>query len=282
MTLFFLRLFLFFSLSFFLPACFFPGFWGKEAPAVGVVSITGAILDSQEVLEELKNFVSNKRVRAIIVRLESPGGAVGASQEIYEAILKVREEKPVVASMGGLAASGAFYIASACSAVVANPGTLTGSIGVIVQLFDLSELLRWARIKVEVIKTGEFKDAGAFHRPLTPRETRYFQDLADRVLAQFVRDIARGRGGKVNEKKLWQIADGRVFTGEEALKLGLVDELGGWEKAVEVARSLAGLKEEPEIVRSRKKWWSRFLEERSLEERAVAQLMNPLWVIFIP
>lgn len=259
-------------------------FGKEERGAIGVVTITGPILESESVLEQLRRYEKDDRVRAILLRIESPGGAVGPSQEIYSAVMRIREIKPVVASLGGMAASGAFYIASACSEVVANPGTLTGSIGVIIQLLDLSDLLKWAKVKIEVIKTGDYKDAGGFHRPLTPKENMYFEGLARQVLAQFVRDVARGRGGKITEKKLWSLADGRVFTGEEAKALGLVDELGGWDTAVEVTRKLAGIQGEPEIIRPRRKFWERFLfeEKKGFPGNELPHLINPLWAIYIP
>lgn len=255
----------------------------KGSGAIGLIRLSGPILSAEETLEELSRYARDDQIRAIILRLESPGGRVGASQEIYEAILKLREKKPVVASLGGIATSGAFYIAAACSSIVANPGTLTGSIGVIIQLLDLSDLLHWARIRVEVIKTGEFKDAGSFHRSLTARESQYFHGLAQKVLSQFIRDIGRGRRGKITEKKIREIADGRVFTGEEALSLGLVDELGGWETAVEVAKRLGGIEGEPRIVKPRKPFWERILRNDPFEEESsLTRLINPLWAIFIP
>lgn len=260
------------------------GLGKEEKGAIGIVTISGPILESESVLDLLHRYEKDDKIRAILLRIESPGGAVGPSQEIYSAVMRIREKKPVVASLGGMAASGAFYIASACSEVVANPGTLTGSIGVIIQLMDLSDLLKWAKVKIEVIKTGEFKDAGGFHRPLTPKENEYFQELARKVLSQFVRDVARGRAGKIVEKKIWSLADGRVFTGEEAKSVGLVDEVGGWDRAVEIARRLGKIEGEPELVKPRRRFWERFLfEEKSdLHPSDLTPLMNPLWVIYIP
>ncbi len=190
------------------------------------------------------------------MRIESPGGGVAPSQEIYNAIRKLREEKPVVASLGGLAASGGYYIASACDAIVANPGTLTGSIGVIVELGNIQDLLQKIGVQPEILKAGEYKDMGSPVRPLTDVERGLFQQMIDSVHAQFISAVASGR--KMDESKVRELADGRIFSGEQARAVGLVDSLGGLEDAIAIAAERAGISGEPHVSHAqlhREPWW---------------------------
>ncbi len=227
---------------------------------VGVVEVRGVIADSDDIVDALKGFERSSSIKAVVVRIESPGGGVAPSQEIYSAIRKLREVKPVVASLGGVAASGGYYIASACNAVVANPGTITGSIGVIVELGNVEGLLQKLGIQAEVLKAGTYKDMGSPVRPLTREERRLFQEMIDSVHTQFVGAVAAGRG--MDLRKVRELADGRIFSGEQARAVGLVDELGGLQDAIALAADRAGLEGEPRVSRAsigRAPWWWRML-----------------------
>lgn len=217
---------------------------------VAIVPIEGEILDGRETLDLLHKYAKNDTVKAIVVRINSPGGAIAPSQEIYSAIRRVRKDsgKPVVASLDSVAASGGFYIAAACDRIVANPGSITGSIGVIMQWFDMKDLVRWAKLNPETITSGALKDAGSPYRQMTDAERQYFQNIVTQLHTQFVRDVAQGRAGKIKHEEVARIADGRVFTGEEALRLKLVDELGSIDDAVRSAGSLAGIDGTPDRI----------------------------------
>jgi protease-4 len=228
--------------------------------AVGVLLIEGSIDDSQEVIQNLKRFGEIKGIKAVVVRIDSPGGGVGPTQEIYKEIEKLKRKKPVIASLGGLAASGGYYIASICDQVVANPGTLTGSIGVIMQLGNVEELMKKLGLKGYSVKSGPHKDIGSPLRPLSPEEKTILQSLVDNVHGQFVGAVAKGR--KMPEDAVRELADGRVYSGEQAKKLGLVDLLGNMEDAVEVAAKRAGIKGEPQVIfapSEDKNWWQKLL-----------------------
>jgi protease-4 len=227
---------------------------------VGVVEVKGVISESDDVVEALKSFEKSPSVRAVVVRIESPGGGVAPSQEIYDAIRQLREEKPVVASMGGVAASGGYYVASACDTIVANPGTLTGSIGVIMELGHVEGLLPKLGVQPEIIKAGAYKDMGSIVRPMTDAERGLFQEMIDSVHTQFITAVAAGRG--MDKDQVRAVADGRIFSGEQAKIAGLVDELGGFEDAIDLAAEKAGIEGEPRITRarsSREPWWWKLL-----------------------
>lgn len=214
---------------------------------VAVIPIEGEILEARETLDALKRHAGNATVKAIVIRINSPGGAIAPSQEIYSAIRRTRADskKPIVASMDSVAASGGYYIAAACDQIVANPGSITGSIGVILQWFNTRELIQWAKLKPETITSGALKDAGSPFRELTDAERQYFQGIVTQLHTQFVRDVAQGRSTKMTHEEVVRIADGRVVTGEQALALKLVDELGSIDDAVRTAGRLAGIKGEP-------------------------------------
>lgn len=228
---------------------------------VAVIPIEGEIVDARETLETLERYAENSTIKAIVVRINSPGGAIAPSQEIYSAILRARKEsgKPIVASLDSVAASGGFYIAAACDPIVANPGSITGSIGVILQWFEMRELVQWAKMKPETITSGALKDAGSPFRELTERERAYFQAIVAQLHQQFVRDVARGRSGKLQHADVAKIADGRIFTGEQALQLKLVDQLGTIDDAIRTAGRLGGIRGEPARV------WPKPREQRLLE-----------------
>jgi len=213
---------------------------------VGVVEITGVISDSQQVLDDLKYLRGMDEVKAIVLRVNSPGGGVGASQEIYRALLKTRDIKPVVTSMGGVAASGGYYAAAATDGIVANSGTITGSIGVIMGYTNFRQILDKIGLEPVVFKSGEMKDAGSPTREMSEKERAYLQELVSSLHGQFVRDVAEARGMELDV--VGKLADGRIYTGEEAVKLGLADRMGNLEDALEWAAELGGLEGEPEAI----------------------------------
>lgn len=224
------------------------------ADRVAVVAVEGLIADSRRVLEQIERYRTDRSVKALVLRIESPGGGVAPSQEIYGGILKFRRTagKPVVASMGRVAASGGYYIAAAADHIVANPGSITGSIGVIMQLPNVSGLLLKVGVRTIIIKSGEFKDLGGAVRDLTDAERKILQDLLDDVHAQFIDAVAAGR--KMDRARVVALADGRVFTGRQAMAAGLVDELGDLRDAIAHAGKLAGLAEPPAVIQERRPW----------------------------
>ncbi len=211
---------------------------------IAIIEVKGVILESKKVLRNLKDAEEDKSIKAVVVRLNSPGGSVAPSQEIYEAVKRFK--KPLVVSMGSVAASGAYYIAAGSKHVFANAGTLTGSIGVIMEFMNLRKLYEWAKVERYSVKTGKFKDSGADWRDLSPEEKDYFQALVMDTLAQFKGAVAEGR--KLSVEEVNAVADGRVFTGTQALKLKLVDELGTLEDAIRYISKEAGLKGKPHVV----------------------------------
>jgi protease-4 len=226
-----------------------------SGPRIGVVDVKGPIgmggaegVDSERVLKQLRRFERDSAIKAIVVRIDSPGGAVAPSQEIFDELKRVAAKKPVVCSMGSMAASGGFYIAMGCPKgnVVAEPGTLTGSIGVISQFPNLSRLAQRLDFKMETVKSGALKDAGNPFRDMTAGDRAYWQALIDGVYAQFLGAVVASRG--LPEREVRRVADGRVITGAEAVKAGLVDRLGNLYAAVDLAMERAKQKGEPELV----------------------------------
>jgi protease-4 len=213
---------------------------------LGVVEVTGPITDSREVLEQLQEFEDNDNIKGVLLRIDSPGGAVAPSQEMYGAVLRLKKKKKVVVSMGNLAASGGYYIACAGDRIFANPGTVTGSIGVITQLTNFSELADLAKVDVVTVKSGRYKDMGNPFRPFEEDDRQVFQDMVLNIYEQFIRDVAKSRNMKL--ERVREIADGRVYTGEQAKELGLVDELGGIQEAAEYLNKEAGLEGRPQLI----------------------------------
>jgi len=213
---------------------------------VAVLTIQDVIIDSDKYLESLNKIRKNNSVKALVVRINSPGGAVGPSQEIYSELQNIKEKFPVVASMGAVAASGGYYIACAADTIYANPGTITGSIGVIAQFLSYKDLLDWAKIDVKVIKSGKFKDVGSPFRTMNEEDIKYFQQLIDNVYDQFKSTVAVTRN--LNKKEIDSIADGRVFSGEQAQVLNLVDELGNLNDAIAFAAKQGGIDGDPELI----------------------------------
>jgi len=221
---------------------------------IGVINIDGAIISSDEALKQLRKYRKKASVKAIVIRINSPGGTVAPAQEIYREIGKIRKKKPVVASFETLAASAAYYLASDCDAIVSSPGTITGSIGVIMMLPDFQKLIDKVGVGMTVIKAGKYKDIGSSVRAPTEEELNILQTFAAEVHEQFINDVALGRQGKIDKEKLRSIADGRFFTGEKAMELGLVDSMGNFYDAVQTAAKLGRIKGEPELIYPKKKW----------------------------
>ena len=226
----------------------------KFGQKVGVIEIKGIIADSKSILAQLKELRKNKDVKAIVVRIDSPGGGVGPSQEIYAEIKKTSPVKKVVASMGASAASGGYYVASAADHIMANPGSITGSIGVIMEFANLEELFNKIGISAFVLKSGKYKDVGSPLRKMTPQEKELLQGFIDNVHRQFVTAVAESRN--LSEEKIRAIADGRILSGEQAQKLGLLDSLGNLEDAIALAAKLGGIKGEPCVFYPKKKKFS--------------------------
>ena len=218
---------------------------------VALVSIEGPIMDSMDVVKEIKEHAKDRSIKAIILRIDSPGGAVGPSQEIYEEVKKASAEKHIVVSMGSIAASGGYYIASPADMIFANPGTLTGSIGVIMEIPNLEGLMTKIGVRTEVIKSGKHKDMASAFRKMDKEDRDILQSVLDNVHEQFIRAVAEGR--KLTVDSIRPIADGRIFTGEQAKGLKLVDELGTLEDAIRKAAELAGISGEPEVVSKKDK-----------------------------
>ena len=219
---------------------------------VAVIELLGPIYDSRSIVRQFKTYGEHGSVKAIVFRIESPGGLVAAAQEIYEAVKRVREKGiPIVASMGTVAASGGYYVACGADTIMANPGTTTGSIGVIAQFPNISGLLGKVGIQYETIKSGRYKDTGSPYRDLTPTDRQHLQSWVDDAFYQFVDVIVEERG--LARKKVLRLADGRVFTGKQALKEGLIDLLGDNTEAVRLAAQLGGIEGEPTIVKERRR-----------------------------
>jgi protease-4 len=223
-----------------------------SGPRIGVLELEGTIgadrtgVHSQDVLKQIRRFLEDDGMKAVVVRVDSPGGSVAPSQEIYDEIGKLAEKKTVVCSLGDIAASGGFYVALACPTIVAEPGTLTGSIGVITQFPNLTGLAERLDVRVETITSGKLKDAGNPFRDMTAEDRGYWQSLVNQVYEQFVRAVVDSR--QLAEEDVRRIADGRVITGEQAKELGLVDELGNFHDAVDLAKAQADLKGTPNLV----------------------------------
>jgi len=218
---------------------------------VAVLPVTGIITDAEPYIEQLRKFAKDDSVKAIVLRINSPGGGVGPSQELYEEVRKLRGKKPVVASMGAVAASGGYYIACGAQKIYANPGTITGSIGVLMQFVNVQDLIEKIGVRGMVVKSGAFKDMGSPIRRMTPEERRLLQAVIDNVHGQFVEAVAAGRG--LDGRRVAAMADGRIFSGEQAKELGLVDALGNLQDAVAEAGRMAKIEGEPRVVTPPKK-----------------------------
>jgi protease-4 len=226
--------------------------FGGFGDRIGVVDLEGVILSPQPVVGELKRFADDTSIKAIILHVNSPGGGVAASEEIYREVKRIREEKKkrVVVSIETVGASGAYYIASASNKIYADNGSIVGSIGVIAEWVNYGDLLKWAKLKNIVFKTGEFKDTGNPARDLTPAEQAYMQSLIDNMFGQFVQAVADGRSMKFDDVKA--IANGKVWTGEQALSMKLIDNVGDFEAVVKDTAKSVGISGEPTLVHPEK------------------------------
>ncbi len=226
----------------------FGGFGDK----IAVVDLDGVIITPKEVVDQLHKFADDGSVKAIIVRVDSPGGGAAASEEIYREVLRIRDKKKkrIVASIGTVGASGAYYVSSAANKIFADNASIVGSIGVIAEWFNYEELLKWAKLQAITLKAGEFKDAGSPTRPMTPQDRAYLQSIIDNMHTQFIHSVAVGR--KMPDDQVRALADGKVWTGEEALSLKLVDQIGDFRAAVDDTAKSVGIKGEPTLVRPEK------------------------------
>jgi protease-4 len=246
---------------------------------VGIIEIKGVIADSKQIIEQIKDFRDNDSVKSIVLRIDSPGGAVGPSQEIYREIRKTIEVKKVIASLGSIAASGGYYIAAAAGGIISNPGTITGSIGVILGYTNFEALFEKIGLSPVVIKSGEYKDIASPVRKMTDTERKLLQEFSDNVHTQFIDHVAEGR--KMPAAQIREIADGRIFSGEKAKDLGLVDRLGNLEDAIEWAGRLGGIKGEISVIYppEEKLPFMKYLMEMSAKQ--ISELVSRLGTSFM-
>lgn len=216
---------------------------------IGYVEVAGTILSSETTVRQLGDFKKDDSIKAVVLRINSPGGGVSPSQEIYQEVKALAEVKPVVVSMASVAASGGYYIAVPAQRILANPGSITGSIGVIMEFTNLEELLQKIGLKSQVVKSGKFKDIGSPMRPMSEADRNLLEALIADVYDQFITVVAEGR--QLDLEEVRRLADGRIFTGRQAMESGLVDQLGGYQDAIGVAAELAGIEGQPKIVHPR-------------------------------
>jgi protease-4 len=229
----------------------------SKGDKVALVELIGPIYDSRKITRQFKRYGDNKSIKAIVFRIDSPGGGVAVAQEIYNSVRRIRDKgKPVVASLGSVAASGGYYVACGTDTIMANPGTTTGSIGVIAEFLNTKELFGKLGIKFEIVKSGKFKDTGSPHRELTPADKQYLQSIVSDVHKQFVDVVVRERN--LSKEKVLKLSDGRVFTGNQAIELGLVDLAGDYEDAIQLAAKLGDIKGEPTLIKERRRRLSFF------------------------
>jgi protease IV len=239
------------------------GFFSSSG--IGVITVEGPIIEADDVLRDIRELKERDDVKSVILRIDSPGGAVAASQEIFEAVQDIGKKKPVIASMGSVAASGGYYVACAAEKILANAGTTTGSIGVRLEHIMIGELLDWAKIKHETLKSGKLKNMMPIDKPISPEARKILQSVLDDIHEQFKKVVVDSR--KLDKKFIDEIADGRIFTGEQALSLKLVDQLGGFTLAIQEAAKLAEIEGEPKLIYPRKHM--RFIERIVSETRAL-------------
>jgi protease-4 len=236
--------------------------------SIMAIDLDGVIIDGKDFLELLRKYRKEDKVKGILIRVASPGGVVGPSQELHDEIKRTREEfkKPVIAYCSSVMASGAYYASVAADKIYTTPGCMIGSIGALIEFVNLEKLYDWAKVQRYAITTGKFKDAGAEYKPLSPEARGLFQDLLNDVLKQFKGAIIEGR--KMKPEFLDQYADGRVFTGDQAVKLGFADKTGSWDDARKELGQMTGLGDNPEIFKAKKPRGIRdFLEETSSESK---------------
>ena len=253
---------------------------------IALVHVNGILMDSSEIVRKLSKYRRDSKIKAIIVRIDSPGGAVGPAQEIYDEINRIKESQKIVyASLGSVAASGGYYIACAADYVLANPGTLTGSIGAIMAFNNVEELAKKIGVRPAVIKSGKFKDSGSPLRSLEPKERKLLQNVVDDVHQQFVKAISLGR--KLPEEKVKQFADGRVMTGKQALDFKLIDEFGGLEKTIELLGKKIGIDGYPSVLEEKEKvpfmdWLMQSFVSKNLTQSVLPATGSRLQYIWFP
>lgn len=239
---------------------------------VALIRVTGVIIDSTSVIDEIREYSEDSSIKAIVLRVDSPGGAVAPSQEIHEEIIKAKLNKKVIVSMGTVAASGGYYISAPADKIVANAGTLTGSIGVIMELPNFEGLMKKIGVETQVVKSGKHKDIASVFRSLKPEEKEILQAVLDDVHNQFITAVSEGRGKSFEEIK--EIADGRVFTGRMAKEIGLVDELGNLQDAIMLAGKLTGIKGEPRVVTKKEEFSVFNLLKGQLPEKLIGNVFS--------
>jgi protease IV len=232
----------------------FGGFGDK----IGVVDLEGVIINPKDVVDQLHKFADDSSIKAIILHVDSPGGGAAASEEIYREVLRIRDKKKklIIASIGTVGASGAYYVSSAANKIFADNASIVGSIGVIAEWYNYEELIKWAKLQAITLKAGEFKDTGSPTRPMTPDERAYLQGLIDNMHTQFIHSVAVGR--KMQDAQVRALANGKVWTGQEAVPLKLVDQIGDFRAAIDDTAKSVGIKGEPTLVhpeKDRKSLW---------------------------
>ena len=225
--------------------------YGLGGDKIGIIKIEGTIVESETIIEKIVKFRKSASIKAIILRINSPGGVVAPPQEIHREVKKTCKEKLVLVSVESIAASGGYYIACAADSIVANPGTLVGSIGVLLPIENIEELLKKIGLQSTVIKSGKYKDIGSMTRPITKEEEVILQELIDNTFNQFVDVVAEGRD--MEREDVLKIADGRVFTGAQAIALGLIDKLGNLQDTIAMAAEMVGIEGEPKVIYPKKK-----------------------------
>jgi protease-4 len=256
----------------------FFSFFGREKikEAIYILKLEDTILSSEKIVNDLRNLEKSDFVKAIILRINSPGGTIGASQEIYLELKRFKEKtgKKLVCSIENVGASGAYYVSLACDKVIALPGSIVGSIGVISFFFTVEDLLKYLKVKPYIVKSGKFKDTGSPFRQPNEQDMKYLEDIVVKLFQQFKKDVVEVRPAL--KDKIDEIADGRVFTGKEALELGLIDYIGTFSDAVTVAKELAGIKEEPKLIFPEKRKIP-FLDDilKSAKEEIISKFLFP-------
>jgi protease-4 len=255
---------------------------------VAVVQVEGVIgtevsrgLDTEDIVRTLSEYRDDPAIRAVVLRINSPGGVVAPTQEIATAVRRLRgAKKPVVASLGSVAASGGYYVAVAADRIYASPGTLTGSIGVVMQLANVEGLLKKVGVEYVVVKAGAYKDVGNFARPMTPEERRILQSLLDDVYDQFIGAVAEGRG--LDPQTVRSFAEGRIYSGRQAQGLKMVDDLGGLDDAIDAAAKMAGLPGKPKVVYPRRRFSLRDLFRSELGLGPASRVLPSLETLRTP
>ncbi len=256
----------------------FFSFFGREKvkEAIYILKLEDTILSSEKIVNDLRNLEKNDFVKAIILRINSPGGTIGASQEIYLELKRFKEKtgKKLVCSIENVGASGAYYVSLACDKVIALPGSVVGSIGVISFFFTVEDLLKYLKVKPYIVKSGKFKDTGSPFRQPNEQDIKYLEDIVLKLFEQFKKDVVEVRPAL--KDKIDEIADGRVFTGKEALELGLIDHIGTFSDAVTLAKELTGIKEEPKLIFPEKRKIP-FLDDilKSTKEEIISKFLFP-------